>query len=67
MDRWTAVGSGDRPVDKVENQWGGGGACFQMSKLRGKHCFEDQLLTIISNGVVLFTQYTKRPRCTHKP
>ena len=22
MDRWTAVGSGDRPVDKVENQWG---------------------------------------------
>ena len=38
-----------------------------MSNVREKHCFEDQLLTIISNGDVLFAQYTKRPRCTHKP
>ena len=22
MDRWTAVGSGDRPVDEVDNRWG---------------------------------------------
>ena len=22
MDRWTTVGSGDRPVDEVENRWG---------------------------------------------
>ena len=22
LDRWTAVGFGDRPVDEVENRWG---------------------------------------------
>ena len=66
LDRWTAVGFGDRPVDEVENRWGRN--LLPNVQFEGKkHCFEDQLLTIISNGDVLFAQYTKRPRCTHKP
>ena len=60
MDRWTAVGSGDRPVDEVDNRWGKN--LLPNVKIGEKHCFEDQLLTIVSNGVVLFAQYTKKAK-----
>ena len=58
MEQWTAVNCKDAPVDEVENRWGR----KLLPNVKHCHCFEDQLLTIISNGVVLFAQYTKKAK-----
>ena len=66
MDRWTAVGSGDRPVDEVDNRWGKN--LLPNVKIEGKTLLWGSTTDdCIKWCCFVCTIHQKGKRCTHKP
>ena len=66
MDRWTAVGSGDRPVDEVDNRWGRN--LLPNVKIEGKTLLWGSTTeNRIKWCCFVCTIHQKGKRCTHKP